>query len=275
MARNLFKCATYEGNHTPSSPLFEHLEISLWLCDRSAPKPHLLLAAATIIFSTHGMTSFTRIAVLLIASLLIFSRISANASSANDPRSYITKAEQGDAEAQYRLGHCYSHGVDADDVEAVKWFRKAAEQGYAYAQEMLGYCYGKGKGVAKDPVEAVKWYRKAADQGVAFAHLMLGAYYHNGIGVAKDEVEEVKWYRKAPDEGGSFTNLGTAQHNLGVSYISGGELPKNVVEAYAFFNLLGLESSLEQRDSLANKMTPKQIAAAKKRTKELQKIFKK
>ncbi len=41
-------------------------------------------------------------------------------------------AEQGDAEAQYRLGSFYREGfgVQQDDAEAMKWYRKAAEQGY-------------------------------------------------------------------------------------------------------------------------------------------------
>ena len=52
-----------------------------------------------------------------------------------------------------------------DEVEAVKWYRKAAEQNYAEAQYNLGCCYANGQGVAKDEVEAVKWFRKAAEGG--------------------------------------------------------------------------------------------------------------
>ena len=46
-------------------------------------------------------------------------------------------------EAQYNLGVCYAkgQGVAKDEVEAVKWYRKAAEQNYAEAQYDLGYCY--------------------------------------------------------------------------------------------------------------------------------------
>jgi TPR repeat protein len=49
------------------------------------------------------------------------------------------KAKAGDPEAQVRLGMIYSYGrgVPKDDVEAVKWFRKAAEQGNANAKEWL------------------------------------------------------------------------------------------------------------------------------------------
>ena len=42
-----------------------------------------------------------------------------------------TKAEQGDADAQYNLGVIYrqGQGVAPDDVEAARWFRLAADQG--------------------------------------------------------------------------------------------------------------------------------------------------
>ena len=71
-------------------------------------------------------------------------------------------------------------GVTKDQVEAVKWYRKAAEQNYAKAQHNLGFCYAHGEGVVKDQVEAVKWYRKAAEQNLAEAQRTLGIYYDNG-----------------------------------------------------------------------------------------------
>jgi TPR repeat protein len=69
------------------------------------------------------------------------------------------------------LGSCYYYGtgVTKDEVEAVKWFRKAAGQEYAGAQYNLGVCCQLGTGVTKDEQEAVKWYRKAAEQGDAEA----------------------------------------------------------------------------------------------------------
>jgi TPR repeat protein len=104
------------------------------------------------------------------------------------------KADQGDADAQFNLGVMYAkgQGVVKDEVEAVKWFRKAADQGNAEAQSNLGVMYAKGEGVVKDEVEAVKWFRKAADQGDADAQYNLGVMYAKGQGVVKDEVEAVK-----------------------------------------------------------------------------------
>ena len=52
-----------------------------------------------------------------------------------------------------------------DEVEAVKWYRKAAEQNNMLAQGSLGMCYEFGNGVAKDYVEGYKWQLLAAGQG--------------------------------------------------------------------------------------------------------------
>ena len=41
-------------------------------------------------------------------------------------------------------------GVPQDYTEAVNWFRKAAEQGYAQAQYKLGVMYDEGLGVTQD-----------------------------------------------------------------------------------------------------------------------------
>ena len=69
-----------------------------------------------------------------------------------------------------------------------------AEKGDAHAQSNLGVMYATGRGVAKDEVEAVKWYRKAADQGDAGPQVNLGGMYWFGNGVVKDELEAYKWF---------------------------------------------------------------------------------
>ena len=50
-------------------------------------------------------------------------------------------------------------------VEAAKWWKLAADQGHAEAQWRLGMCSESGRGVEFSYAEAIKWYRKAADQG--------------------------------------------------------------------------------------------------------------
>jgi TPR repeat protein len=145
---------------------------------------------------------------------------------------YRKAAEQNLAGAQFNLGVCYGlgEGVPKDEVEAVKWYRKAAEQNLAKAQFNLGVCYGFGQGVEKDDVEAVEWYRKAAEQNLAVAQFNLGNCYGLGEGVAKNEVEAVKWYRKAAEQ-----NLAGAQFNLGICYHTGQGVKKNDVEAVKWY----------------------------------------
>lgn len=76
-------------------------------------------------------------------------------------------AEQGDVNAQYNLGESYDdgQGVPEDDVEAVKWWRKAAEQGHAKAQFSLGIAYALGQGVPRDYVLSYMWSNLAVAQG--------------------------------------------------------------------------------------------------------------
>ncbi len=123
-------------------------------------------------------------------------------------------AEQGHAKAQCALGNHYDHAgnfgffvsvlqeiyhalghfYDRNEVEAVKWYRKAAEQDYAHAQYELGYRYANGRGVERDEVEAAKWYHKAAAQNHARAQKSLGCCYRDGKGVTKNLVEAYKWF---------------------------------------------------------------------------------
>src|SRR5467141_112692 len=97
-------------------------------------------------------------------------------------------ADEGNADAQLRLGHMYAsgQGVPQDDATAVTWFRKATDQGNAAAQTYLGLMYVSGQGVSQDYAMAVTWVRKAADQGYAPAQGRLGLMYLNGLGVAQD-----------------------------------------------------------------------------------------
>jgi TPR repeat protein len=181
---------------------------------------------------------------------------------------YETKAERGDAEAQFNLGFCYDdgRGVKKDYAEAVKWYRKAAEQNYAPAEFNLGYCYANGQGVRKDKEEAVKWFRRAAEQNYAPAQSNLGYCYDNGRGVEKDAEEAVKWYLKAAEQGHA-----EAQLNLGCCYANGQGVEQDRVEAYAWFSIAAKADSdaAESRDLLRKELTPQQFTDAQKRLKAL------
>ena len=60
-------------------------------------------------------------------------------------------------------------GVEKDDAEAVRWYRKAADKGEALAMSNLGRMYDQGSGVAKDPRQAAEWVFKAVKAGNDFS----------------------------------------------------------------------------------------------------------
>ena len=73
-------------------------------------------------------------------------------------------------------------GATKDYIKAAEWYRKAADQGDVDAQYKLGLFYENGYGVAQNKEEAVKWYRKSAENGNASAQFNLGICYDNGEG---------------------------------------------------------------------------------------------
>jgi len=59
-------------------------------------------------------------------------------------------------------GAAYDRG---DYETAIREYRPLAEKGEASAQAQLGWMYENGEGVPENDVELVKWFRKAAEQG--------------------------------------------------------------------------------------------------------------
>jgi TPR repeat protein len=172
------------------------------------------------------------------------------------------------AGAQYNLGLMYANGqgVPQDYKAAMSWYRKAAELGNAYARFNLGLMYYEGQGVPQDFAAAASWYRKAAEQGDAVSQINLGVMYAKGQGVPNDYSAAVSWYRKAAEQ-----DYGKAQFNLEVMYANGQGVPQDFVTAHMWFNLAaagGLKDAIINRDVIASKMTPAQIAEAQKLARE-------
>lgn len=114
-----------------------------------------------------------------------------------------SSADAGESAAQFDLGnrYLYGEGVDVDNFEAARWFRKAAEQGNNNAQYNLGVMYMQGTGVIADIAQAIDWFRKAADQGDAPAQFTMATLYANGRGVPKDPVQAHMWFTLAASGG--------------------------------------------------------------------------
>ena len=145
-------------------------------------------------------------------------------------------------------------------ASALREWRQLADEGDAVAQFGLGHLYAYGQGVSKDEKHAAQWYRKAADQGVAIAQSLLGSMYYYGRGVPKDDQQAVQWHRKAADQGDA-----SGQYNLGVMYANGEGVPKDQQQAYFWWLLAsaqGNERAKQNRDILERALSSSQRAEA-------------
>ena len=134
-----------------------------------------------------------------------------------------------------------SVGAAGDRYGSIEEVRGSAEQGEADAQVLLGMYYWFGQGVPKDYREAESWLRKAAMQGYAPGQALLGL-----------------WLAGRAERGilGGYTLEGRG----------------DVVEAYAWFNLLAIEGEAagEVRDATEELMTSAQVAEGQALTRELE-----
>ena len=119
-----------------------------------------------------------------------------------------------------------------------------------------------------DVAAAVRELKPLAEQGNAEAQFNLGSLYYQGWGVPQDYREAAKWLRKAAEQSHGF-----AQATLGTIYAEGvqGVIEKDLPQALMWFNLASAQGDMEARefrDTLAMRMTPKQITEAQKLARE-------
>lgn len=184
---------------------------------------------------------------------------------------FKAKAEQGDAEGQYKVGDCYFHGkgVKSDEEEAMKWYRQAAEQNHAKAQWALGNYYhtksmmrvfllrghANALGSWEADKEAVKWLRKAAEQNEFAAFYSLGVHYERGLGVEKDNKEAWKWFRRHFEDMAATTKAeqgdAAAQNQMGVNLMLGQGVKKDEAEAVKWYLLAAAQGHAAAQDNLA------------------------
>ena len=135
----------------------------------------------------------------------------------------------------------YEDGQDAyvsgDYAMALRLLRPLAEQGHVDAQNLLGIMYREGHGVPQDQVEAANWFRLAAEQGYAEAQFALGVIYHSDLGVPLDDVQAFMWFSLAASRFPPGRDRDRAAHG---------------------------------RDTLADLMTPAQVAEAQRLAREWQ-----
>lgn len=115
-----------------------------------------------------------RKAVLILLGVMVASMFAATPEGRRAFRQFERRAENGDAEAQYRLATVLETGWDsvpADSVRALELMRRSAQAGFPPAMNYLGYLYGKGykvgdrKLIPVDRDSSVMWLRRSADAG--------------------------------------------------------------------------------------------------------------
>jgi TPR repeat protein len=115
-------------------------------------------------------------------------------------RWYLTAANSGHPDAQYRIGYFNEtgFGVAEDAAKAVSWYQQAARQDHPEAQARLGVMLFEGRGVAgPDQAAAVEWFKLAASSEQIDAQTNLGLAYLHGLGIAPDRTKAVRWLSRA------------------------------------------------------------------------------
>lgn len=180
---------------------------------------------------------------------------------------WLAQAEAGDAEAQYRLGLLYLHGISSptdpeaatekfreaansflnadsqpamssvraapDAEKALKWLSLSAAQGNHWAQPLLAELYRYGKGTPTNITEAIKWYELSAKDDNQWSAYELALIYVRGEGgVPKDVEQAVKWYEQAAKAG-----IVWAQYELATLYDKSKDIPHDYAKAAHWYEL--------------------------------------
>jgi TPR repeat protein len=140
----------------------------------------------------------------------------------------LEAAEQGDSEAQFRVGVAYRRGRGVGSVAlSVLWLQRAVGQGHVFAGSQLGELYLLGRGLDRSPERAEPLIRRAADDGYRRAQNTLGFMYEYGAGVPIDYSAAVQWYRRSAEQGDM-----NGRYNLGRLYYDGLGVTRNRSEAF-------------------------------------------
>jgi TPR repeat protein len=106
---------------------------------------------------------------------------------------FVSGAEQGCPDSQNAIGELSLEYETEESFKVARyWSEKAAEQGNADAQTRLGMMFHEGLGVARDPKEAAWWFLQAVKQNHAGAQAMLGIATHLGMGLDANRFEAMR-----------------------------------------------------------------------------------
>ena len=159
------------------------------------------------------------------------------------------KAQNGDSEAQYRLGVSLKlgyYGASKNGRLASDWYKKSADGGNIEAMVSLADCYKDGEVEGKNLDDAIPLYKKAAEGGDWRAQHVLAEIYSSGESVSLDYAEALKWALLAAD------NYGTADVLclVGKCYEGGLGTEKNMTKAFQYYQKAAQKDSSEAKAAL-------------------------
>ncbi len=208
----------------------------------------------------------------------------------------LEKAEDGDAEAQFKLGIKYyfpCDGVKFSFTEARRWFKKAADNNYPDAQCLLGLICSEERRIPHDLSKSENYFLEAAKLGHDEAQYEIGKMYLLGNGVKLDKQEGIKWLEKAAEQDnieaswelceiytkgkGTRRNETNANlwgkrairltpkkylHILADAYLEGKIVQRDVFKAYEIISFISVIDSESEKlsDLLSAYLSEKQIA---------------
>jgi TPR repeat protein len=180
--------------------------------------------------------------------------------------SFRRSAEQGYAPAEYMYGGIFREGRWKDAKQLVYWWTKAAEQGNVNAQLWLGAFYEQGQyGIERDYSKAFKWLSMAAKQGEPDAQVTLGQMYENAEGVTQDYGLAAYWYRKAANHTLNLGGAAVGANSLVQLYQDGHATSQDYVFVYLSYAYTQDKDGMQE---VAQKMNARQISDAQGRVTE-------
>jgi len=118
--------------------------------------------------------------------------------------SLIMAAENGDADAQCRLGNCYMYAEDDEQRElysnrqdAVYWWKQAAEQDQPEALYNLAF----NEDLYIDYLKSARYLRRAVEGGFNPAFHELALLYSQGMGVVYSPLKAIQYFTISAQNG--------------------------------------------------------------------------
>lgn len=138
-------------------------------------------------------------AALLVLCLALPAHAQTAAGLSSETRALLTRAEQGNTQAQLELAAAYhfGNGAPSDDAQALRWYQAAADKGLADAQNGAGSILMKQRKFS----DAYGWFEKAAAQNHLQALNSQAFLLDTGQGVAQNRQRALELYARAANRG--------------------------------------------------------------------------